>query len=672
MKKLFFSLNFLLFLSFMPVYTMELQEVAPKAIQAEAGMHSLPDNALRTLMSFSTEEDKNALKCTNKFYSEHDFPSKSLIIGKEIRSFLGHIIELSMDDPGNLFDNLAAEHTEILSIFLHNDIEELLHYSDLPLKKDIIILLQKITAHYFSLNDSIVNVASSVSRIALNTKKFATEIHQILNTFILNINFNEIFPLSSLIDGKYGIDINRVSVSMQHIILDLLNNYLNLLNLNQKKRIIIAYLNLDPYSSQEDMIVAVLSEVGPIVQKLFQLLGQDCASVSLRKAMEKLQNNLSPIPLDFSIELINNALGDKFELFDGAEFTNLGAATVGQAILIKTVDNKEFIAKVRKPNICDEVKEDYDILINQVFQDSTGRSIVTQIYNNILQELDFRIEARNLNVAADLYNKVMTTGIQDGLISELRFITGTDKNNIEVPRIQYECVQEDVLVMSKAKGYPIAHFTSREELKIKLKALSEFFTLWFTQAIAGTGFFHADPHAGNIFLDIITLKSLNAWILTPIDFGACSYLTPEQQDSVVRFSLGVEWNNAKVICSAIHNLAENHYDHIKLFTEITKILSEEKNKSRMETLKQTKIMNALSELNIIIPESFILFIRGKKLLEQQINHVVNELGLDKENFMFHLIKKTIQESVGLKSINAYINASSDSFNDHYKVPCTIQ
>lgn len=672
MKNLFLKLNFIVLSGFVPVYAMELQKIDSHAIQAEVGMNSLPDDALKRLMSFSTEEDKNALKCVNKFYSEHDFPSKSLIIGKKIRSLLSQVVEASMNNSSDLFDMIAKDHSDALSIVLHNNIDDLLSWSDLDIpimQRNIIFILKNIISLYVSSSSATLDDTA----LLLNSIGASEEINSMVNNMIIDTNFNEFFPLSFLTDDdESGINIKRFPDAMKNMVLDILSNYLNSLNIDYKKRIIMAYLQLDPYSSKEDTAAAVFSEVGPIVQKLFQLIGQNSSSVVLKKAMEKLQNNLRPISLDYSLNLIQKALGNKFALFDGACFKNLGTASIGQAILITTVDNKEFVAKIRKPNICEKVKEDHDILINYVLQDPASKKLLGQVYTNILQELDFTIEAKHLKSAACLYNKTIEVNpdMQEALISAVRRMSKADKNFIEVPEIQDDFVYEDIIIMSKAAGSPIATFNSPEQLKVRLEALSGFFAVWFAQAITGNGFFHGDPHAGNIFLDMT--KDYNSWTITPIDFGACSSLNLNEQDSVVRFSLGMEWNNVHVICSAIHNLSEGVYDQKHLRSKVVEILAEEKDTSRAESLKQNKIMSLLHELGITMSESFVLFMRGKVFLEQQINHVVNELGLNQADYMFNLIKETIKKSVGLKSLDSYKNAAWDSLNDHRDVACVVQ
>ena len=600
-------------------------------------------------------------------------------IGKHIRFFLKDMVAMTIEDNELSLAKIAYDHSNtIMYVMQHfNDIDKILEAAGLG-TYDIVEIVSKLSSYVQAINSDDLRLSPEI---------IEEQVRVSIDNYIDGLDFNSVIPIQSLLSEHNGIDISAYPESIQITIRDILTRYLNALPLIYKKNIIMTYLEQDPKAFDIDNIVVVMTEVGPIVQKLFQLIGQNSTSVVFRNAMQKLQTQLKTVPLEISKSILRDALGSDFARFEHAEFKNLGAASIAQAILVTTPDNEEFVVKVRKPGIVDRVAEEYDVLMTKVLSTDEGKHMVGQIYHNIEEELDFTEEAKHLLRGSQVYQACEGSGvITTPLIPSGNFI------------------HSHVLVMTKAAGSPLSRFISKSEQQTKLIALYLFYFIWLREALFGSGFFHGDTHAGNIFLDIKNATT-HSFVLTPIDFGACGQLSKEQQMSMILLMVGLEFNLVDFVDAAIQKLSSGSYDSEKFIAQLQNLFGSDgvssptevnaqvmaylkilmakgdqawtmaekrtaffivqylikilKNIKQAEDTKSkyTAFMEILDECKVRMPESFTLFVRGKTFIEQQIAEILKNQNLDSVAFYKKLFSRLqgsiIPEDVILGLMNTF-------------------
>ena len=260
----------------------------------------------------------------------------------------------------------------------------------------------------------------------------------------------------------------------------------------------------------------ILEELGPTFIKLGQILSQraDIVPEGLMKELSKLQDDVQAEDFaDIKMVLEKNYVAPLEEIFSEIEPVPLAAASMAQVHRARLRQSgREVALKVQRPGIEETIRNDLEIL-EKIAVQLDGRMEYFKVYNLpqlvrrikklIFSELNFTFELRNMQVAA---------------------VQIKNEQRLRVPDTYPEISTAQVLAMELCKGtqmknVDIARLTGREELA--KSALH--FTL---RQVLGQGFFHADPHPGNILVD----DEENLIIL---DWGMVGRLTPKVRHDLI-------------------------------------------------------------------------------------------------------------------------------------------
>jgi ubiquinone biosynthesis protein len=279
-----------------------------------------------------------------------------------------------------------------------------------------------------------------------------------------------------------------------------------------------------------------LEKLGPAFIKLGQLLSTraDLLPSPYLAALGRLQDRVEPFSFAEVEEIVESELtlrlSKGFETFDPSP---IAAASLGQVHRAAMRDGRPVAVKVQRPNIRERVAEDLATMqdIAEFLDKHTqaGRQFglartVHEFRRTIAQELDYRREAHNLVRIAD--------NLQDFPA-------------ILVPRPVHDYTTSRVLTMEFVTGRKITSLSPvvRQELDAEELA-RELFRAYLKQILID-GFFHADPHPGNVFLTDDGRIAL-------IDLGMVSRLSPGQQDQLLKMLLAVgEGNGDRVATLAL-------------------------------------------------------------------------------------------------------------------------
>lgn len=252
-----------------------------------------------------------------------------------------------------------------------------------------------------------------------------------------------------------------------------------------------------------DMGVAeALSSLGPSYIKLGQFLATRPDLVGPRRAFElkSLQDRLPPFAAETAKEIVRDSLGAPVD----ALFTEFGAAvaaaSIAQVHRARTPDGREVAVKVLRPGVGRRFAADlgsfyFAARLMERFS-AEGRRLrpvaaVNMLEQSMRQELDLRMEAAAL--------------------SEMAQNTKTDPG-FRVPKVDWERTGRDVLTTEWIEGTPIADVEALRVQGFDLVKLGDTVIQSFLRHAIRDGFFHADMHQGNLFVD-------PAGNLVAVDFG---------------------------------------------------------------------------------------------------------------------------------------------------------
>jgi ubiquinone biosynthesis protein len=234
-----------------------------------------------------------------------------------------------------------------------------------------------------------------------------------------------------------------------------------------------------------------LVELGPAYIKLGQVLSTrpDLLPPSYIEQLEKLQDDVPPVPLEEIVEIIEDELqGRMSKLFASFDEEPLGAASLGQVHAAELRDGRPVVVKVQRPHIRNALADDitfFQELASFLAEHTAAGAridivgIVQQLERALADELDYRIEARN------------AAGFRRTLAEFPRIL---------VPRVIEAYTTERVLTTERIRGQKIDSISPFTRLEHDFHPVADDLTRAYLKQITIDGHFHADPHPGNVFV----------------------------------------------------------------------------------------------------------------------------------------------------------------------------
>ena len=283
---------------------------------------------------------------------------------------------------------------------------------------------------------------------------------------------------------------------------------------------IIAILKNYDYSEglTPEMTVSILQDLGPTFVKLGQIASThtDMIPVEYCDALAKLRSSVSPMTAETVHAQIEKHLGATTdELFSSFDDEPLGAASIGQVHKATLEDGTVVAVKVRRPGVVQTVAQDF-ALIEKILNVSdklsgskdTGMDLMTmvkELEHTSTVELDFTNEEKNL---VRFYDNNMG---REGVI---------------VPRCFSELSNEAILTEESASGHEVGEADFVESLPDEERdRLGNLLADNYVAQILEDGFYHADPHAGNVLIQ----DGCFEWI----DFGMMGHVTSKQRQTLL-------------------------------------------------------------------------------------------------------------------------------------------
>ncbi|HMG96847.1 MAG TPA: AarF/UbiB family protein [Gemmatimonadaceae bacterium] len=329
-----------------------------------------------------------------------------------------------------------------------------------------------------------------------------------------------------------------------------------------------------------------LVELGPAYIKLGQVLSTrpDLLPGPYIKELEHLQDDVPPMDWEQVENSIEEELGARIsKLFESFEQEPLGSASLGQVHAALLRDGRSVVVKVQRPNMREQLSDEIEFfreLATFLAEHTAAGSridlvgVVQQLERALVDELDYRTEARNMAT----FRKVLATF-----------------PHILIPRVIDAYTTHKVLTSERIKGVKIDSIPPITRIEYEFGELAEEFAKAYLHQITDSGHFHADPHPGNVFVVLpgrdnprtpaehalddrrqVVRKGATALVesenearaaavdvalpedpkLALIDFGMTAHLTGTARDHVVRLLLAMAENNGDAAAQTLIEMGE--------------------------------------------------------------------------------------------------------------------
>lgn len=266
---------------------------------------------------------------------------------------------------------------------------------------------------------------------------------------------------------------------------------------------------------------AALEELGPAFVKFGQMLSvrQDLFPDDVIQDLQKLQDAVPPFPTELAHRIVEDELGGGLPgLFAAFDETPLAAASIAQVHTATLPDGTAVIVKVQRPGIEQVIRADLEILffLARMLHAHVPESrrydpigLVEEFAETIERELDFNLEGRNAD--------------------RLRHNFEGDPS-VYVPQVFWGLSAKRVLTMELSRGHKIG--ADRPPDPAERRRLAELLARVFLTQLFEHGFFHGDPHPGNVFL-------MDDGRLCFHDFGIMGRLSPADQENLRKLFLAL-------------------------------------------------------------------------------------------------------------------------------------
>lgn len=366
-----------------------------------------------------------------------------------------------------------------------------------------------------------------------------------------------------------------------------------------------------------EQAVEVLQALGPTYVKIGQLASNrsDLLPKAYCDAFEKLRDDANPMPFDVVIEQIDRAYGKSWhEVFASIDPVPLGAASIAQVHKATLLDGTTVAVKVRRPGVAESMAEDIMLMKHLLalgeFASNSHRDILLSL-EGFIEEIE-RTTASEVDFTSELHNLMR---FHDELADE-------EGVTSPVAYPQYSC--ESVLVMEFVQGTEISHTQALREQGIDVSALARRVCQSYVTQVLDDGFFHADPHPGNI----LVRDGEVVWI----DLGMVGTLTVSERMLVGKVFTAVATDNAYLLKEAVMGLVHvlGPVDHGALLEALSRLLAEYSTAEMKEInvgTVLTEVIEVLRGQNMMMTSSVTMLARGFVTLEGVIAQVAPDISV---------------------------------------------
>jgi ubiquinone biosynthesis protein len=356
--------------------------------------------------------------------------------------------------------------------------------------------------------------------------------------------------------------------------------------------------------SRPERVRRAFTELGTTFIKLGQVLSTraDLVGPDIAQELSKLQSSNPADPPESVRQTVESELGKSLEaLFAEFDENPLGSASIAQVHAARLPTGESVVIKVQHPGIEDTVQQDLEILsflggiaekASEELRLYQPRAMIAEFRRNLLRELDFERERRNIE----------------------EFVRNFEEDpTVHFPRPFPELTTKRVLTMERLDGIPIAETEKLRDREVDTEQVAWKGASAFLEMVFRDGFYHADPHPGNIFV-------LEGDVVGILDCGMAGRIddsTREQLEGIVQAAADQDSEEMTDYMIEIGSLPPN-LDREQLRADITDFVADHGNRS-LEEFDLTAALNEMVDIirrhRIVLRPAVSLLIRMLVLLE---------------------------------------------------------
>jgi predicted unusual protein kinase regulating ubiquinone biosynthesis (AarF/ABC1/UbiB family) len=451
----------------------------------------------------------------------------------------------------------------------------------------------------------------------------------------------------------------------------------------------------EPQLPTPEVLRNILVELGPFYVKFGQLLSTrpDLLPPNYILALTALQAQVPTIPWSEIEVVVTEQLSQPInEVFSDINTEPVAAGSIAQIHKATLKSGEEVALKIQRPNIDKIVEQDISLIksiaelvaLTEFGQNYEVVTLAEEFTQAVKSELNFTTEAR------------YTDQLRKNLSNSRWF----DSNELVIPKIYWELTTEKLLVMQWLNGKPILAAEISSETNKKAEITTLLFRSFFQQYFID-GFFHADPHPGNLFyldegkvaiidlgmmgrLDPRTQQLLTEMLLAIVDLDAkrCSQLTLELSETAQAPNLTKLENNYDQILRKYYNLNLAELNFSEVFYDVLQIARKNKIKlprnlglfakslANLEGVarKFNPEINVFNEIKPLITDLFRKQIFGDTPLQTFLRTVLDlksvylQTPRQIEVLLDRFTSETLQFNVRLKELEPFRRSIDDSAN----------
>ncbi|WP_157152780.1 ABC1 kinase family protein [Brachyspira murdochii] len=421
-------------------------------------------------------------------------------------------------------------------------------------------------------------------------------------------------------------------------ILKLIKNPIDKINIKYKG------IDLRNYSRGERIRMAC-EDLGTTFVKLGQILSNrnDILPKDITDELSKLQNHVKPFDENEAINIIETELGKKIdEVFESFDMKPKASASISQVHTAVLKTGEKVAIKVKRPNIEDNILMDIEVITwlssiiekyNEEFALMQPQKLITAFKAQLLQELDFNFEKNNTLKFARYFK---------------------DNKNIKIAKIYEEYSTKSILTMEYIDGIKISDISPDDDRYDRKKLVSIGIDAVLEQ-IFMLGFFHADPHPGN-------LMALENNVLCFLDFGMIGFIPPNSKEAFSALIMSISSADYLALSKAIldlcyHSDIKNIDDfNMAIFVLVNKYIDMSLDNINIEDVFN-ELIEIIREFRLSLPSNIMLLIKSLIVLEGVGRNLDKDVKLIEhiKPFAFRYVKEQIKPDNILKQAKKLIS-----------------